>query len=67
MPRDASHHVGMLGLDVHLEQGETIRTEICRKFTREDYGRHMERFGLRVRHWHSDTRGYFSLVDLVRT
>jgi uncharacterized SAM-dependent methyltransferase len=51
---------------VRFEEGETIRTEICRKFTRDGYRRRMERAGFRVRDWHTDARDYFGLVDLVK-
>ena len=65
-PRALSARVEKLDLELILDQGETIRTEISRKFTRESYETRVEEAGFRVRQWHSDTRNYFSLVDLVR-
>jgi L-histidine N-alpha-methyltransferase len=64
--RPVATRIDRRDMELLLEQGETIRTEICRKFTREDYGRRMERAGFRIRQWHSDARDYFALVDLVR-
>jgi L-histidine N-alpha-methyltransferase len=65
-PRDLDARIDKLDLDLTLKEGETIRTEISRKFTREGYERRIERAGFRVRDWHSDARNYFCLLDLVR-
>jgi L-histidine N-alpha-methyltransferase len=65
-PRPLSARIEKLDLELFFERGETVRTEICRKFTREGYERRIEHGGLRVREWHSDAKNYFCLVDLVR-
>jgi L-histidine N-alpha-methyltransferase len=64
--RAVTVRIAKLDLDLFLEQGVTIRTEICRKFTRDSYRRRIEQAGFRVQQWHSDPRNYFCLVDLVR-
>ena len=64
-PRPLSARIEKLDLELTMDQGETIHTEISRKFTRESYERRMEQAGFRVRDWHSDVRNYFSLVDLA--
>jgi L-histidine N-alpha-methyltransferase len=65
-PRPVSARVDKIDLELSLDRGETIRTEICRKFTRGGYEDRIEKAGFRVREWYSDARDYFSLVDLVR-
>jgi len=64
--RVVSARIDKLDLELLLEKGETIRTEISRKFTRQGYERRIEQAGFRVRQWYSDARNYFCLVDLVR-
>jgi len=63
---DFSVRIAALGLAVKFSAGESIRTEICRKFERESFTRRIEAAGFEVRAWHGDALGYFSLVDLVR-
>jgi L-histidine N-alpha-methyltransferase len=60
--------VGIRDLDlaVELEEGETIRTEISRKFRKERCERMFEEAGLAVERWFSDPGGWFSLVELGR-
>ena len=55
-----------LGLRVAFERGETILTEISRKFTRESAGRLFGAAGLAVERWFSDPRGWFALASLSR-
>ncbi len=64
--RVVSTRIDGLDLDLHFEEGESIRTEISRKFTREGYERRIRQAGFRVREWHGDAKNYFCLVDLVR-
>ncbi len=52
-----------LELEVQLEKGETIHTEICRKFTRESAERMISEAGLMVTRWFSDPKGWFSIVE----
>ncbi|MDT8357349.1 MAG: L-histidine N(alpha)-methyltransferase [Methanomicrobiaceae archaeon] len=55
-----------LDLTVEFERGETIRTEISRKFTRESAEQLFSAADLAVECWFTDRRGWFSLVELVR-
>jgi len=63
---DMSVNIGSLAIEVYLEKGEGILTEICRKFTREDMERTARDAGLDVRGWFSDPKGWFSLVELEK-
>ena len=56
------------GLDVFLsmKKGETIRTEICRKFTREKIEDMAARAGLRTTRHFTDDRGWFALVEMIK-
>lgn len=53
-----------LGLHVLFREGETIRTEICRKFSRSSADAMAEESGLEIERWHSDPKGWFSLLEL---
>lgn len=53
-------------LKVHFERGESILTEISRKFRRENIESVFQSCGLETRSWHTDPRGWFSLVELTR-
>jgi L-histidine N-alpha-methyltransferase len=57
-------HLRDLGMYVELREGETINTEICRKFTEESATRMFEGAGLSVERWFSDPKKWFSLVEL---
>jgi L-histidine N-alpha-methyltransferase len=48
-----------------LRKGETIRTEICRKFTRHGAEKLIRDAGMEVSRWHSDPKGWFSLLETV--
>lgn len=63
--RDMSVEVKDLGIAVDLKKGETIRTEICRKFRRDGAENMILNAGMRVRRWYSDPNGWFSLLDAV--
>jgi L-histidine N-alpha-methyltransferase len=54
-----------IGLSVSLDKGESIRTEICRKFSRSAAKKMVEDVGMRVDRWHSDPRGWFSIAEIV--
>ncbi len=43
--------IGGIGLTIHLEKGETIRTEISRKFTRQKVASMLESAGLELQEW----------------
>lgn len=64
--RDLNVTISQLALTVALRKGETIRTEICRKFSR--FGAHLmlRRSGLNVKRWFSDEKGWFSIAEIVR-
>lgn len=47
-----------------LKKGETIRTEICRKFRRDGAEAMVRDAGMEVSRWYSDATGWFSLVEM---
>ena len=55
-----------LDLTVEFEKGETIHTEICRKFSEESAQKMFSTAGLTVEQWFTDPKGCFSLVEVVR-
>jgi L-histidine N-alpha-methyltransferase len=55
-----------LDLAVALEKGETIHTEICRKFSEERVLKMFSEVGLKVEQWFTDSKEWFSLVDVVK-
>src|SRR3954447_13375830 len=50
-----------LGLEVPFQAGESILTEISRKFTRPVIERAYEEVGLRLRAWHEDEDGWYAM------
>lgn len=60
--RAMSVHVRSLGLDLRLEDGEEIRTEISAKFRRDRIGADLHRAGLRLREWWTDPAGDYALA-----
>jgi L-histidine N-alpha-methyltransferase len=63
--RDICVDVKALGISVRLKKGETIRTEICRKFTRHSAEKLIRDAGMEVSRWRSDPKGWFSLLEAV--
>lgn len=61
-----SVHVAALGLKLDFEEGETIHTEISRKFTRESVSDLYGSAGLEMVGWHTPTNGWFGL-SVART
>ncbi len=57
-------HISDLSLSVDFREGETIHTEICKKFSRKNEDRTFREAGLSVVRSFSDLRGWFSLVEL---
>jgi L-histidine N-alpha-methyltransferase len=51
-----------LDLELELERGERIRTEISRKFTRASAGRMLVESGFDLQHWFPSRNGYFALA-----
>jgi L-histidine Nalpha-methyltransferase len=64
--RSISVKINGLGIQVSMDPGETIHTEICGKFSRESAEVMTEAAGLRIDRWYSDPKGWFSLVELTR-
>ncbi len=63
--RDQSVPVGALGRSVEFLEGETIRTEISRKFTRQSAARLLADARFDLRSWYSDSEGLFALALAV--
>lgn len=55
-----------IGMTAVFEEGETIRTEISRKFTHESAERLFDAAGLSVKRWFTDDCGWFSLAYLAK-
>ncbi len=63
--RDLCVDVNALRISITLERGETIRTEICRKFRPDSAEKMIRDAGMEVSHWYSDPQGWFSLLEAV--
>jgi L-histidine N-alpha-methyltransferase len=62
--RNVTAHIEDLGLSVDIREGETIHTEICRKFSRKSAEQLFQKAGLSVSRWVTDSRSWFALVEL---
>ena len=62
--RDTEVEIRKLGATIRFGRGETVLTEICRKFRRRTVERTMRKAGLRIRGWHTDPRGWFALAEI---
>ena len=60
--RDQSVHVAELGLNVHFDRGEEMRTEISSKFRRESITAELSSADLRVTRWWTDPADDFALI-----
>lgn len=58
---DFSVHIGKLDISVDFIEGETIHTEISRKFTRESVADLYGQAGLEMVSWHTPANGWFGL------
>ncbi len=56
-----------LDLSVACRPGETIRTEICQKFSRENAHLDFQQAGLVATRWFTDPEGWFALVMLKKS
>lgn len=65
--KEISVEVEDLDLSVTFEEGETVHTEISRKFSEKSATRMFYGAGLAVERWFFDPRGRFSLVKLSRS
>lgn len=63
---DISVEVAELELTVTLQKGETIFTEVSRKFRRETVEAMAARAGLRIANWYTDKKEWFSLVEMKK-
>jgi len=63
--RNTSVWIEALGIRADLEEGDTIRTEICKKFSRESTEAMAHEAGLKIERWFSDPREWFSLIELA--
>lgn len=61
--RDVSVRISDISVDVELKRGETIRTEISRKFSRDEIERTLFDSGFRIEKWFTDPLEWFSLVQ----
>ena len=64
--KNMSVDINDLDLTIKLMEGETIQTEICRKFSRESAGKMISEAGLSVAKWYTDPKGWFSLVEVEK-
>jgi L-histidine N-alpha-methyltransferase len=64
--RETGARIADLNLTVSCRQGETIRTEICHKFSRTTAEQDFRKAGLMSTRWFQDRRGWFSLVMLKK-
>ena len=55
-----------LDMVIEMQRDETIRTEICRKFTRGGFQRMANRAGLGITRWFPDREEWFCLAELMR-
>jgi len=60
--RDLQVRLETLDLELEVEAGERIRTEISRKFTRESAGALLTEAGFELQHWFESENGYFGLA-----
>jgi L-histidine N-alpha-methyltransferase len=64
--RATTARIADLDLSVSCQPGETIHTEICKKFSREQALRDFKTAGLVATRWFTDPQGWFSLVMLKK-
>lgn len=62
--RDVDVYIRGLGMLVSFEKGETILTEICRKFRRQSAEHMIAEAGMKILAWHTDSRRWFSLAEI---
>ena len=63
--RDLKVKIRQLGISIQMEKGETIRTEISRKFTRASVEALVQEAALKIADWHTDSKGWFSHAVIV--
>jgi L-histidine N-alpha-methyltransferase len=55
-----------LDLELRMKPGQTIHTEISRKFTEDSASKEFDQAGLKPLRWMRDQQGWFSLVELAK-
>lgn len=60
--REQRVQISEIDLEVHLASGETIRTEMSHKYTRESVLALLDTAGFRLDSWETDRAGYFALA-----
>jgi len=63
---DFSVRLKALSLEVDFIAGDTIQTEISRKFTRDKIEELASHAGLRIANWYTDRDEWFSIVEMSR-
>jgi len=64
--RQTAAWIADLDVSISCRPGETIRTEICQKFSRAEADRDFHQVGLMATRWFTDPKGWFSLVMLKK-
>lgn len=64
--QDTIIHLSRLNESVVIRKGETIRTEICRKFRKPGVEQTFVEAGLKVQRWITDPRGWFALAEAIK-
>lgn len=54
-----------IGSSFMIRRGETIRTEICRKFRKSGAEDMFGQAGMRIDRWYTDPKAWFSIVEVV--
>jgi L-histidine N-alpha-methyltransferase len=63
--RSLSVGIRKLQTSVRITEGETIHTEISRKFTRNSAERMLRGAGLKIAQWYTDPKGWFAHAEVV--
>ncbi len=63
---DQEVQIESLNMTVPFREGETILTEICRKFTHESLRGMIHKAGMRIRNWFTDQKEYFLHAEIVK-
>ena len=58
-------HIQDLDMTVDMNEGETIHTEICRKFTRHSAENMIAQAGMAIKRWYTDPNRWFALAEIV--
>ncbi len=62
--KDAVVEIADLSFEISITAGETIFTEVSRKFTRETADRMTGGVGLRISRWFTDPKAWFALAEM---